>query len=99
MGEQHGLTKQKIFAELSKSPHGKLAEYVPVGKQAVAQEGEFFQHLIAWNFQQRTDSRQQGRVAGPRLGIREGSGVARQQPRALGEAQPARTPEGIHVHA
>ena len=46
MGEQ-GLTKQRIFAELSKSPHGKLSEYVEIGKQAVATEGEFFKHLIA----------------------------------------------------
>ena len=67
MAEQHGFTKQKIFAELSKSPHGKLAEYVPVGKQAVAQEGEFFQHLIAWNFSngQIRDSK----VALPVLGL------------------------------
>ena len=67
MAEQHGFTKQKIFAELSKSPHGKLAEYVPVGKQAVAQEGEFFQHLIAWNFSngQIRDSK----VALPVLGV------------------------------
>jgi len=47
--EKQGLSRQRIFAELSKSPHGKLAEYVPIGKQAIDQEGEFFQHLIAWN--------------------------------------------------
>ena len=46
---EQGLTKQRIFSELSKSSHGKLAEYVPIGKKAVEQEGEFFQHLIAWN--------------------------------------------------
>jgi hypothetical protein len=66
MGEQ-GLTKQRIFAELSKSPHGKLGEYVPIGKQAIEQEGEFFQHLIAWNAQhgQIRDSK----VALPILGL------------------------------
>ena len=52
---------------MSKSPHGKLAEYVPIGKQAVEQEGEFFQHLIAWNFSngQIRDSK----VALPVLGL------------------------------
>lgn len=50
MNEQ-GLTKQRIFAELSKSSHGQLAEYLSVGKLAVEQEGEFFQHLVAWNTQ------------------------------------------------
>ena len=44
-----GVTKQRIVAELSKSPHGSLKEYLPIGKQAVQQEGEFFQHLIAWD--------------------------------------------------
>jgi len=48
MGEQ-GITKQRIFAELSKSSHGKLSEYVEIAKQAIATEGDFFQHLIAWN--------------------------------------------------
>lgn len=45
-----GLTKQRIFAELTKSSHGALKEYVPVATQAVTQEAEFYQHLIAWNF-------------------------------------------------
>lgn len=43
------LTKNQILSELSKSPHGKLAEYVPVGKQAATREAEFFAHLIAWD--------------------------------------------------
>jgi hypothetical protein len=47
---EKGLTKQRIFAELAKSSHGKLLEYVAIGQQAVATEGAFFQHLIAWNF-------------------------------------------------
>jgi hypothetical protein len=46
---EQGLTKQRLVSELSKSPHGKLAEYVPIGKQAVQQEGEFFAHLVAWD--------------------------------------------------
>ncbi len=46
---ESGLTKNKIFAELAKSPHGKLEEYVPVGRQAAEQEAEFLAHLISWN--------------------------------------------------
>ena len=48
MAEQ-GLTKQRIVAELSRSSHGKLAEYTLLVKQAVEQEGEFTAHLIAWD--------------------------------------------------
>lgn len=47
--ENRALTKQKILSELSKSPHGKLAEYITVGKQAIAQEPEFSAHLMAWD--------------------------------------------------
>lgn len=64
---EQGLTKQRIFAELSKSPHGKLAEYVGIGKQAVAQEGEFFQHLIAWNL--RHGQVRDSKVALPVIGL------------------------------
>ena len=46
---EQGITKQRLVSELSRSPHGKLAEYVPIGQQAVKQEGEFFAHLIAWD--------------------------------------------------
>jgi hypothetical protein len=44
-----GLTKNRIISELSKSPHGSLKDYVPVGRQAATQEPEFFAHLIAWD--------------------------------------------------
>ena len=44
-----GLTRQRILSELSKSPHGSLKEYLPIGKQAVQQEGEFYQHMLAWD--------------------------------------------------
>lgn len=46
---ERGLTKQQILTELTKSPHGKLEEYLPVATAAVAQEPEFLAHLIAWN--------------------------------------------------
>ena len=64
---EKGLTKQRIFAELSRSPHGKLAEYVPIGKQAIEQEGEFFQHLIAWNM--KNGQIRDSKVALPVLGL------------------------------
>lgn len=44
-----GLTKNRIISELSKSPHGSLKEYIPLGKQAATQEPEFLAHLIAWD--------------------------------------------------
>lgn len=46
---ESGLTKNRIFAELAKSPHGKLEEYLPIGRQAAQEEQEFFAHLISWN--------------------------------------------------
>lgn len=46
---ERGLSRQKIVAELTKSVHGKLSEYVPVGLKAASQEPEFLAHLIAWD--------------------------------------------------
>ena len=66
MAEQ-GLTKQRIVAELSKSPHGALKEYIPIGKQAVQQEGEFAAHLIAWNF--KVGQIRDSKVALPVIGL------------------------------
>lgn len=48
MGEQ-GISRNQIINELSKSPHGNLAEYLPIGRVAAVQEPEFLAHLIAWN--------------------------------------------------
>jgi hypothetical protein len=44
-----GLTKNQILSELTRSPHGKLQEYVPLGLRAAGQDPEFYAHLIAWN--------------------------------------------------
>jgi hypothetical protein len=44
MSEQ-ALTKQRIFSELSKSPHGSLEEYLSIGRQASTQEPEFLAQL------------------------------------------------------
>ena len=44
-----GLTRNAIIAELTRSEHGDLKKYVPVGLEAVRREPEFFAHLIAWD--------------------------------------------------
>jgi hypothetical protein len=44
-----GLRKTAVIRELTRSPHGKLSEYVPVGRQAASSDPDFFAHLIAWN--------------------------------------------------
>jgi len=46
---ERGLTKNQIIQELTRSPHGKLNEYVPIGQLAQKDEPEFFAHLISWN--------------------------------------------------
>lgn len=46
---ESGLTKNAIVAELTRSPHGDLKEYIKVGKTAAEQQSEFFAHLISWN--------------------------------------------------
>jgi hypothetical protein len=49
MSELNSLTKNRIISELTKSPHGKLEEYLDIGVAASAQEPEFMAHLVAWN--------------------------------------------------
>ena len=46
---ERGLSKNQIIAQLTRSPHGKLEEYLAVGLEASRQEPEFTAHLIAWN--------------------------------------------------
>ena len=46
---EQALNRNKIIAELTKSPHGNLEAYAPVGLKAVAEDPAFFSHLIAWN--------------------------------------------------
>jgi hypothetical protein len=62
-----GITRQRIIAELSRSPHGSLKEYVDIGKQAVLQEGNFFQHLIAWD--RKNGQIRDSKVALPVIGL------------------------------
>lgn len=44
-----GITKNQIIEVLARSPHGKLSEYIPVGRAATKQDAEFAARLIAWN--------------------------------------------------
>src|SRR5260221_11171543 len=46
---ERALTKPQIISELTKSPHGDLNAYVPIGTRAVAEDADFFGHLVAWN--------------------------------------------------
>lgn len=46
---ESGLSRNKVIAELTKSPHGYLAAYAPVGLKAAAEDPAFFSHLMAWN--------------------------------------------------
>lgn len=57
-----GITKNQIISELSRSPHGKLTEYVDLGRKAAQQEPEFFAHLIAWD-------RQKGQVRDAKVAL------------------------------
>lgn len=47
--ESTGLTRNRVIAELTRSSHGDLAAYEPVGRRAAVEEPDFFAHLIAWN--------------------------------------------------
>jgi hypothetical protein len=47
---ESGLSRNEIIQQLTRSPHGKLEEYIPVAKDAARHEDEFLAHLIAWNF-------------------------------------------------
>lgn len=38
-----------LISELTRSPHGKLTEYLKVGVPGATEDPEFFGHLIAWN--------------------------------------------------
>lgn len=46
---ESGLKRNQVVRELTRSAHGALNAYVPVGHQAAAQDPEFFAHLVAWD--------------------------------------------------
>lgn len=43
------FNRSQVIAELTKSPHGDLKAYLPVGLAAGKQQAEFFAHLVAYN--------------------------------------------------
>ena len=53
MIQEQGLTRQRIFSELAKSPHGKLEEYLPVGRQASREARRTHRALVGrgWKIQ------------------------------------------------
>ncbi len=64
-----GLTHNEIIAELTKSPHGDLKQYIPVATRALTEQAEFFAHLVAWN--QRKGQIRDAKVALPVLGLKD----------------------------
>lgn len=48
MNEQ-ALDKKQILTELTKSAHGALAAYLPIGRRAAIEDPDFFSHLVAWD--------------------------------------------------
>jgi hypothetical protein len=62
-----GLTRNQIISVLTKSPHGDLAEYVPVGVRAAKEDPDFYAHLIAWN--ERKGAIRDAKVALPVLAL------------------------------
>jgi hypothetical protein len=61
------LTRNQIVQELTRSLHGQLSAYVPVGVAAASQDPEFFAHLIAWN--EKNGQVRDARVALPVLAL------------------------------
>src|SRR5579863_8117144 len=47
---EQGINRNQILNELSRSSHGKLAEYSPIISQACSVDPEFVAKLIAWDF-------------------------------------------------
>lgn len=50
MSLEQGVTRDQVVNELSRSAHGKLAEYSPIIRQACKMDPEFVAHLIAFDF-------------------------------------------------
>jgi hypothetical protein len=46
---EQGLSVNQIISELTRSPHGDLSAYVPVGKRAAEEQPDLFAHIVAWN--------------------------------------------------
>lgn len=68
--KETGITLNAIVAELAKSPHGDLKQYIPIATQAIAEQPDFYAHLVAWN--QRKGQIRDAKVALPVLGLTAG---------------------------
>lgn len=44
-----GLRLNQVVAQLCKSPHGDLKQYLPIGKQAATEMTDVYAHLVSWN--------------------------------------------------
>jgi hypothetical protein len=64
---EQGLSRNQIIADLSRSAHGKLEEYIPMGKRAAEEQPEFLAHLIAWD--KRKGQVRDAQVALPLVGL------------------------------
>lgn len=62
---EQALDKKALIAELVRSAHGSLQEYVPVASRAARDEPDFYAHLIAWN--ERNGQVRDARVALPAI--------------------------------
>ena len=67
MTTEGGLSKNRIIGELTRSPHGALPSYLPIGIPAARQEPDFFAHLIAWN--EKNGQIRDAKVALPIIGL------------------------------
>ncbi len=45
---ERGLTRNQIIAELTRSPHGDLKQYVPIAREAVTQDADFLLGKSVW---------------------------------------------------
>lgn len=46
---EKSLSKNQVIAELARSSHGDLKQYLPIVKSSAKEDPEFLAHLIAWN--------------------------------------------------
>lgn len=69
-----GLTKNQVISLLTRSPHGELNAYAPIGKQAANDDPNFFAHLVAWNA--RKGAIRDAKVALPILALTSEAGYA-----------------------
>lgn len=75
---EKSLDKKLVISTLSKSPHGKLEEFLPVGRQAAADDLSFFSHLLAWNHVK--GEVRDSKVALPIIALASAASLFREQP-------------------